>query len=210
MVYAIRIHIMNYTYSYYGGFVAGILIAFALGQNPIKHNLVNLLFFMIFTYLFGLVCVSFIYWCLKPYEHNETVPLSKKRKTYKLRGIMVYIKGLYLMNEFDKRLFTALKFFADNTNVTILNIRQENMDWYRRQVPTDMEEYLSRMDYISLNRMRYIPPAGTGQGQRIITYAGLTELRKLEEIRYRDRVVIIALIALLLSLYTFAKTQGWI
>ena len=53
-------HIMNYTYSYFGGIFAAIAIAFILGQNPLNLPRSQILGFLLLTYGAGLVAVTII------------------------------------------------------------------------------------------------------------------------------------------------------
>ena len=53
-------HIMNYTYSYFGGVMAALAIAYTLGQNPFGYPWYSLLIFFLLTFTFGLICVTMI------------------------------------------------------------------------------------------------------------------------------------------------------
>ncbi len=53
-------HIMNYTYSYFGGIFAAMAIAFILGQNPLKLPWNQILGFLLLTYGFGIISVTII------------------------------------------------------------------------------------------------------------------------------------------------------
>ena len=53
-------HIMNYTYSYFGGIFAAITIAFVLGQNPLKLPWNAIVGFLLITYGAGWVCCTLI------------------------------------------------------------------------------------------------------------------------------------------------------
>jgi len=52
-----KTHFMNYTYSYFGGVMAAITIAFVLGQKPLSSPLYTMLIFFLITFTFGL-CFS--------------------------------------------------------------------------------------------------------------------------------------------------------
>lgn len=53
-------HIMNYTYSYFGGIFAALAIAYILGQNPFGFPWYLILGFTLLTYSVGLFCVTII------------------------------------------------------------------------------------------------------------------------------------------------------
>lgn len=53
-------HIMNYTYSYFGGIFAAIAIAMVLGQNPLKWSWNAILSFLLITFSAGLICCTII------------------------------------------------------------------------------------------------------------------------------------------------------
>ncbi|MBS3105906.1 hypothetical protein J4234_06650 [Candidatus Woesearchaeota archaeon] len=51
---------MNYTYSYFGGIMAALAIAYVLGQNPFGYPWYSILGFTLITFSAGLGCVSLI------------------------------------------------------------------------------------------------------------------------------------------------------
>ena len=104
------------------------------------------------------------------------------------------------MNELDKRVYMALKFFADNTRAKTITIQEEDEKGYKEIFPKDVSEYLSERGYIDPH----------GSTRYMITDEGLKELRTLEQIKHRDLTLFISILALIISLYTLAKLQGWI
>ena len=55
-----RNHFMNYTYSYFGGIMAAVAIAYVLNQNPFGFPWYAILGFTLITFAAGLICVSII------------------------------------------------------------------------------------------------------------------------------------------------------
>jgi len=102
------------------------------------------------------------------------------------------------MNELDKKNFKALSFFADNTRTKVMNIREENRTEYDESVPEDINAHLTELGYID----------GESDSKYIITQKGLKELRTLEEIKYRDRVIIATTIAVIVSIISLLKSYG--
>ncbi|MBI2649927.1 hypothetical protein HYX04_01295 [Candidatus Woesearchaeota archaeon] len=53
-------YFMNYTYSYFGGIMAALAIAYVLGENPFGYPWYSILVFTLITFSAGLGCVSLI------------------------------------------------------------------------------------------------------------------------------------------------------
>jgi len=104
------------------------------------------------------------------------------------------------MNELDKSVYEALKFFADNTRARVATTIEENKDYYDNLVPIDVSDYLSEMKYI-------LPE---GQTKYMISVAGLKELRELEQIKNRDNVLKAAILAVVISIISLSKSFGWL
>lgn len=104
------------------------------------------------------------------------------------------------MNELDKRVYYALKFFADNTRAKVTTVIEDDKKSYDDNVPEDVSGYLSEMNYINAE----------GSSRYIITPAGIKELRELEQIKYRDKIAIMSVAAIIISAVSLAKSFGWI
>lgn len=83
------------------------------------------------------------------------------------------------MNELDKKTYTALSFFADNTRTKVMNIREEQREEYDGKVPEDIQTYITELKYIDVE----------SHSKYMITQEGLKELRTLEEVKYLNKFI---------------------
>ena len=104
------------------------------------------------------------------------------------------------MNRVDKGFYKALRYFANNTRTEINDIKGKSIEIYKEFVPHEIESTLDSWGYLNLN----------GNTKFIITQNGLQQLRDLEKIKHSDITRNVAVISLILSIYTFAKLQGWV
>ena len=104
------------------------------------------------------------------------------------------------MNKLDESMYVALRFLANNTRAEIKVMNEQHLKEYEKNVPNDVESTLKQFEYIDLQ----------GNAKFIITQKGLQQLRELEIIRHRDLTIYISIIALLISIISFAVSRGWI
>jgi len=104
------------------------------------------------------------------------------------------------MNKLDERVYAALKFFTDNTRAEVAVISEKNKQDYELNVPEDVEKYLSEMKYIDAE----------GNSRYMITVEGLKESRVLERIKNQDKILTYAIIAVIISLISLAKSFRWL
>ncbi|HIH04665.1 TPA: hypothetical protein HA281_04565 [Candidatus Woesearchaeota archaeon] len=104
------------------------------------------------------------------------------------------------MNKLDGSFYKALRFLADNTRAEIKVMEEQKLTLYDDNVPKDVEATLKEFDYIR--------PYGTTKF--IISQKGLQQLRDLELIKHRDLTLILSVIALVISIISFATVNGWV
>jgi len=104
------------------------------------------------------------------------------------------------MNESDKNLYKALKYFADYSRAKVKSRKEEQPTEYTDNVPADVEITLSKFEYIALS----------SDTKYIITQKGLQQLRDLEQIKYRDTIIWISVLSLGISILSFAYAKGWL
>jgi len=103
------------------------------------------------------------------------------------------------MNEIDRRWYKALRYCADNTRAMIDSTEEEYPGEWRKRVPEDVEKTFVEWKYLDID----------GRTKHKITQAGLEQLRSLEQIKSRDNTLLIAVIALIISAISFAKSMDW-
>ena len=98
------------------------------------------------------------------------------------------------MNPFDKKLYKALKFFSKNTIKYCDRIKEENLTEYRKHVSEDVENYLFQQKYVDADT----------ENLHGITPNGLEQFRIIEGIKHNQKTRLLAIIAVIVSLITFA------
>lgn len=97
------------------------------------------------------------------------------------------------MNNLDKKLYTALKFFANYPIKSIIRMIEQFVSTYHLSVPEAIEKHMILEGYISAeNKHGYA-----------ITETGLDMLRKLENIKRSEQSILISIFALIIALITF-------
>ena len=107
-----------------------------------------------------------------------------------------------MMNEIDKTLYKALKFFSKRTFKKIKEIKKKQPKKYKRHIPDLMED--------ALERARYVEFEDGNEEYTVITGRGLEQLRILENIKIKEKSILISIFALILSLFALAKSFGYI
>ena len=104
------------------------------------------------------------------------------------------------MNELDKSLYKALSFLADNTRAEITVTKERKSTEYEDNVPNTKEDptekTLEQFGYIELHK----------NTKWMITQNGLQQLRDLEQIKYRDRIILWAILAVVLSVFSLLRS----
>ena len=101
------------------------------------------------------------------------------------------------MNNIDRSLYKALKFFS--------NVSRKECEEIKRKTP---KKYVSQLMEDSLVRSRYINFEGS-EKYSLITGDGLEQLRVLEDIKIKEKSIIVSIFALIISLAALAKSIGW-
>ena len=97
------------------------------------------------------------------------------------------------MNNFDKKLYKALNYFANNRLKVIMDTKENDINRFRNNVSKDIEEYAFDEKYLDADeRCKYgITPEGLGQ------------LRTLEGIKHNQKTYWVSIIAIVISVITF-------
>jgi len=93
------------------------------------------------------------------------------------------------MENFDKQLYKALKFFANNTVKSINKIIDKNIKQYRIHVSRKIERFVALAGYTQASNEDIIA----------ITEKGIEQLRILEDIEHKDKSRIAAWVAIIVS-----------
>lgn len=105
------------------------------------------------------------------------------------------------MNKIDKCLYRALKFLSKKSIKNIKEIKKENINKYYKYVPQLVEE--------SLERARFIEDRPEEE-YSLVTGRGLQQLRLLEDIRIREKSILISILAIIIALISLIKSMDWI
>ncbi|HGJ64172.1 TPA: hypothetical protein ENS27_02145 [bacterium] len=97
------------------------------------------------------------------------------------------------MNRFDKKLYNALNYFANNRLKVIMDTKENDIHKFRENVSKDIEEYAFDEKYLDADERRKYG----------ITPAGLEQLRILEGIKHNQKTYWVSIIAIIISLITF-------
>jgi hypothetical protein len=102
------------------------------------------------------------------------------------------------MNDFDKKLYSGLNYFANNDLVEINKLRKQYVKKYHLVIAKEIEIFMFEQKYLDVDdRKKYA-----------ITAKGLAELRTLEENRINERSSWISIIALILSIVSILLSVG--
>ncbi len=97
------------------------------------------------------------------------------------------------MNRFDKGIYKALNYFANNELVEINKLRKDDINEYSKIIPSHIETHIFENKYIDAdNRLKLG-----------ITPIGLEQLRTLEGIKFNQKTFWISISALIISIITF-------
>ena len=97
------------------------------------------------------------------------------------------------MNGFDKKIFKALNYFANNELLEINKIRKNDKKKYSKIIPKHIETHVFENNYID----------GDNRLKMGITPLGLEQLRTLEGIKLNQKTFWISITALVISIITF-------
>ena len=97
------------------------------------------------------------------------------------------------MNNFDKKLYKALNYFANNRLKVIMDTKENDIKRFRGNVSKDLEEYAFDEKYLDADERRKYG----------ITPEGLEQLRTLEGIKHNQKTYWVSIIAIVLSVITF-------
>lgn len=97
------------------------------------------------------------------------------------------------MNNFDKKLYKALNYFANNRLKVIMDTKENDINRFRDNVSKDIEEYAFDEKYLDADERRKYG----------ITPEGLEQLRTLEGIKHNQKTYWVSIIAIVLSVITF-------
>lgn len=106
------------------------------------------------------------------------------------------------MIETDKTLYKALKFFSERTLKQCNLIKEKNPKEYYKIVPKIIEEtLLERSGFVDFDIPEEYSP---------LTRKGTEQLRDLEEIKIKEKSILISIVAIVLSILALAKSFGGI
>ena len=94
------------------------------------------------------------------------------------------------MNNFDKKLYKALNYFANNRLKVIMDTKENDINRFRDNVSKDIEEYAFDEKYLDADERRKYG----------ITPEGLEQLRILEGIKHNQKTYWVSITAITLSL----------
>src|SRR3989338_3799280 len=97
------------------------------------------------------------------------------------------------MNRFDKDIFKALNYFANNELTDINKLRKNNFEKYSSIIPEHIETHIFENKYID----------GDSRLRMGITPIGLEQLRTLEGIKLNQKTFWISIVAIIISIITF-------
>ena len=97
------------------------------------------------------------------------------------------------MNNFDKQLYGALNYFANNRLKVIINIRENDVHTFRENVSKAVEDYAFGEKYLDADEKRIYG----------ITPKGLEQLRVLEGIKHNQKSYLVSVVAIVISVITF-------
>ncbi|MEX0598590.1 MAG: hypothetical protein WD512_19060 [Candidatus Paceibacterota bacterium] len=103
------------------------------------------------------------------------------------------------MNKIDKEWYEALRFLSRLTTKKAKHEKSHNLKDFRRYVLEDVENTLHQFGYIQWNESI----------TQVVTQNGLQQLRDLEEIERKDLTIFYAVLAIVISLISLAKSFGW-
>ncbi len=103
------------------------------------------------------------------------------------------------MNRIDKAWYKALTFLATNKRKNVIQFMGKAPKRYKQIVPEEIEKTFIEWSYINFDNDTIYA----------ITQSGLQQLRDLEDIRRKDRTIIISISALIISIFAFGKAMGW-
>jgi len=101
------------------------------------------------------------------------------------------------MNGFDKKLFKALNYFANNRLKLILDMKENDTHKFRENVSKDIEDYAFDEKYLDADERRKYG----------ITPKGLEQLRTLEGIKHNQKTYWVSVIAIVISVITFITSM---
>ncbi|MBI4044540.1 MAG: hypothetical protein HY392_02430 [Candidatus Diapherotrites archaeon] len=102
------------------------------------------------------------------------------------------------MNRFDKKLHTALNFFANNDLTSANDLKKQEEPKFRQFVPIDIERFAFEERYLDADRR-----------SNAITAKGLEQLRTLENSMNNERAFWISIAALVFSIISFTISLGF-
>ena len=91
------------------------------------------------------------------------------------------------MRELDKKFHKALIFCDEHTKSELDNFRENKTEYYNERMPIDIENDLVNLEYINID-----PDLNKNY---ILMPKGQEELRKLDDIKWNRRAIIISVIA---------------
>jgi len=94
------------------------------------------------------------------------------------------------MNKIDKIRYRALKFLSSFSPEGAIDFRKKNPEKYKKYVSDELEETLSKFEYLTFSC----------NAVRVVSQLGLQQLRDLEDIRRKDLTLMVSVIAIVLSL----------
>ncbi|MCK4670023.1 MAG: hypothetical protein KAT43_02375 [Nanoarchaeota archaeon] len=97
------------------------------------------------------------------------------------------------MNGFDKKIFKALNYFANNELSEINKLKKIDKKKYTKIIPKHVETYIFENKYVD----------GDDRLKMGMTSLGLDQLRTLERIKINQKTFGISITALVISLITF-------
>src|SRR3989344_647054 len=103
------------------------------------------------------------------------------------------------MNNNDKMLYKALKFYAGISIGKAQKLKKENPSEYYKYTSESLESVLHSTGFIHFGEDKMVSS---------IKLTGLEQLRILEDIRRKDLTLIASVIAVIISLVALAKSMG--
>ena len=97
------------------------------------------------------------------------------------------------MNKFDKKLYRALNYFANNRLKLIMDMKENDTRQFRGNVSKDIEDYAFDEKYLDADERRRYG----------ITPKGLEQLRTLEGIKHNQKSYWVSVVAIVVSVITF-------
>ena len=94
------------------------------------------------------------------------------------------------MNEFDKKLYKSLNYFANHRLTYIIKAQKSNKTEFRNNVHKDVRDYAFDESYLDADKRRLYG----------ITPKGLDQLRTLEGIIHNQKTFWVSIIAIVLSI----------